>query len=183
MESEWTTLPEVSTNVRTIRIIIVMICAAAGGFLGFAIYSAGGLPGNNPTGMLTKIALGISGLEILLSLVVPRVIAQNIIQRAAGMEVPLLERTKQPGGIDANMLQTLNQAFLLKSILHGALLESASFLGSVAYWQERNWPALVSTALPTLLIPTAFPLLGGVQRWFDQRIMEFRALREMQSMK
>lgn len=166
----------VAAKVRTAQIIILALIAGPMSFLIFVLTQPGPAA---PQGNISPIAAGFGALQMVLSIVLPQVLA--VVHRKAIAErrpIAVNQETMSltPAANDAEGLMT---GWLTRRIIAGALLEGGAFFNIVAYQLERQTYNLAIAAALLVAVATLIPLRTNVESWLDGELRTVRDMREL----
>ncbi len=143
------------------RIVHVALCM--GVVMATAILASVRLAGNQPppppTPLISYVALSFAVLALLLSFVVPKVMAAGWVREFASGKQPVPPVT-EPG----NLAGWLGM-YQIYSLIGMALLEGAAFFQLIAYFIEgQPWSLGIGLGLLVVML-TRFPTQSGIERW------------------
>lgn len=105
--------------------------------------------------LITYVALGVAGVGCVLSIVVPNLLAANIVQQAA------LKSRGEGEGIEHGLMM----AYQTTLIIGLALCEGPGLFCLIAYFIERNYLAFIGAGLALLIMLARFPTEDRVRDW------------------
>jgi hypothetical protein len=154
-------LPSETVPFRTVQIIAAALILGPLVFAGIAfVANSGQRPGGE---LLGYIAIGFSALDLIMSLVIPKIVTNQKLRTLGGQ------------GRDVTTTD-LFAAYQIQVIVRSALLEAAAFFCCVIYMTTGLWWTL-GTALALLLVMVFFfPTRGR----FDDWVREQRELRSFE---
>jgi hypothetical protein len=148
---------QLSARVRVMQIIagaMVLAIFALGGVM-IALAANSPAPPQEQPPLITYIALGVTGLASVMSILVPNLLAASIVQRSA------LQSQASGEGAGASLLG----AYQTTLIVGLALCEGPAILCLIAYFVERNALALGGAGVAVLIMLVRFPTEGRVRDW------------------
>jgi len=154
----------------TMRIILVALINGLVIFLVIAVVQqsqANVAPIAEP--LLTYVALGYAAVGLIVSTVVPNVVAaaqRRRVARALGASMPAEPDADEVLPPDVGLWCGVYQTRL---IIGAALLEGAAFFLLTAYFIEGNILGLAGAAVLIVLLLMKFPTRAGLQRWIDRQ--------------
>ena len=172
-------LERLASRVRVLQIIAFALLFGLSAFTGIVLFLRLGGQMNLPareTPIITFLAAGMLALNLPLSLLLPKFIAQGALKRiAAGTWTPMQGRGPTPTfRDDAERLFAVRQSALIIGL---ALLEGAGFLGCMAYLVEGVPYVLCVPAVALVAMLLRFPTKWGTLGWIEAKLAEIDALR------
>ena len=143
---------EPAKGIRNSQIICIALLAGLSAFFVVAVIAS------KETGPahLSYIGLGLGVVQIVISFVVPGIVARSQAQRLAATSNEVIE-------------SELFAVFQTKMIIGLALLEGAGFFNLVCYMSEGQWWTLAFTGFLMLLMAMRFPTLRQFESWADDK--------------
>lgn len=157
---------QVAVTVRTAQIILAALVM---GVVMFGVVVLFGMPGGQAAqgSALTLLAVCFAGVDLVLCLLVPNLIAAVHRRKlAAGTWQAAPSRGPVPD-TDAGKLAMIYQ---VKMIIGAAMLEGGCFLALFAYMLERHLPSLVMAAVLLVALLAQFPTYGRVEAWIEEQL-------------
>jgi hypothetical protein len=160
----------------TIFLVIVVCLVHVGGFVQLfiaAIPANKAPPARQPAQaipLLTYLSAGMGIIVLLLSFILPNVIATQGLRAAAARARNALPSPTSPSGgaiTPANAFQT-------STIMGGALNEGAAFFAAIAYLLEQNPIALGACGILLAALVLRFPTRGRFERWVARQEEKLR---------
>jgi uncharacterized membrane protein len=168
---------QLDATVRTSQIILAALAMGIVMFAGVVLLA---IPGDKPAqgNLLSTLAIAMGATNLVLSLVVPGVIAGVNRRKIASGTWLAAERPELEAQTDFGRLAMVYQ---VKMIIGAALLEGGCFLALCAYMIERQLPSLAVTAVLLAALLAHFPTRGRVETWIEdqlRRVDEERRFRQ-----
>jgi hypothetical protein len=114
--------------------------------------------------LLTWVAMGFSGLMVVIHFIMPKIIAGMLLSRLTS------ESLKDTS--DDWKFAIVVQIFQMQHIIACAILEGAVFLSLFAYMIEKSGIALCCAAGLLFLMALRFPTTSHVQFWVEDKVRE-----------
>jgi hypothetical protein len=146
-----------SFRVRVMQIIafaMVLGTFAIGGVL-IAVAANRPAPSEGQQPVITYIALGVTGISCVMSVLVPNLLAASAVQRAA------LQSRASGESTDAGLVGVY-QTTLIVGL---ALCEGPAIFCLIAYFVERNPLAFAGAGVAVLIMLVRFPTEDRVRDW------------------
>ena len=191
------------SQLRTMQIVAFALLTGVGTFLAMVLFIVNWA--NNGQGMLgavgfpfpflTVIALAMLAVEAPLAFLIPAMIVRSNLQQIAEGRwqapsmavrasdaiwpvVPVVSGANL-GNDNGKLLAVRRKAMIIGL----ALLESAAFMGCMAYLLEANVLGLAVVGVAVMLMLIKFPTEGGIRAWLDRQSEILAELRQQQEMR
>ncbi len=145
--------------VRTLQIIIGALCSGIVLFLAMVFSLARNEP--VPGGMLSMVGVGIAVAAVASAFVLPGIVVAQHRRR-------IVEKEKADGG-DRSLERRLLDAYQVKLIMAGALLEGAALLNVVVFLLEGQWYNVAIGLLLATGIALLFPTRSRLDHWIEEQ--------------
>jgi hypothetical protein len=150
-----------SPQLRTMRIILLALVLGVVIFFVIAVVMRGqGAQPAPPTPLLTYLGLGLAGVQIVLSALIPGLIVTGGRRQLA--------RTPQSAAAPDDLRKLLG-LYQTRLIVGSALLEGAAFFLLVAYLVEGDLAALGGVVVLVALLLVRFPTRPGLESWLAEQ--------------
>lgn len=152
-----------SPSINVLRIIVAALCMGVATFAVIVLFVIKS-DAEPQLGMLTMLSGAFGAGAVVLSFLLPRLIARTSRQQiAAGT---WQSGQPQTPDTDAGKLMAVYQT---TTIIGAAILEGASFLALVAYMTERHPMSLAVAAILFVGLLLHFPTRTGIANWIDHQ--------------
>ncbi|MEZ6062284.1 MAG: hypothetical protein R3C19_18235 [Planctomycetaceae bacterium] len=155
--------PEVQFEVRSLKLITIGLAIGPMVFLGIALVLSQGAIDGKPD-IVAWLALGFAGLQFLMHILVPPLVAHAAIRRIDSRRFGDSDVAAKAG--------LLLPIFRQRHIIAMAMLEAAAFFNLVAYIISRFGGNLAVAAVLILLIAVRLPSAANVHSWIHERLQE-----------
>jgi hypothetical protein len=168
----------------TLQIIVAALAFGVLTFAGIALLvavDAAGAAGGPAQPLLTYIAAGAALVALVLSWIVPGLIAGSGRQAIAASE-PISTATPmrdQPAANELGDVAPLLAAYQTRQIVRAAILEGAAFFCLISYIIEKQSLSLVAAGIMVLLLLGQFPTRSRVEDWIGGEMAAIEQLRQM----
>ena len=160
---------QIAPAVRTAQIILGALAAGVLTFAVLVLVVFKGEPQANNT--LTTVAVAFGVVDLVLSFLVPSLVAANARRRIADGTWQASQNQGPLPDTDAGKLAMVYQT---KMIIGAALLEGGCFLALYAYMSEGHWPGLTVAALLLICLLAHFPTSDRMETWIDEQLRRNR---------
>jgi hypothetical protein len=170
----------------TLQIIVAALAAGALMFAGVAWFVATNAARARAAPaqiLLTYVAAGVALLALIVSWIVPAIIASSQRQAiAAGKSISAAATTRNQSGIEhLGDVGSLSAAYQTQQIIRAAILEGAAFFNLVAYIVEKQSLCLVAAGVMVLFMLSQFPTRQRVEDWLERELTATEQLRQMRT--
>ena len=149
----------------------MVFAALIGGVVVFALVAIvpQGVSFNPNLSLLSEMFLGMGGLLVVMSLVIPNIIVKSTIQQqlAEPQDQTSLSKTDRA-------VPMLLQAWFVRSIVGASMLEAGVFMNLIAVMIDGHGANLIAAIVITAMITIFFPTENRVVEWIETQMSELK---------